>query len=63
MAPPSKKVKVEAAASVNYSKMKVGELKKECESLGLDTSGKKGELVARLEGANKSAGTGMSIVC
>ena len=37
------------------AKMTVVELKKELQDRGLDTSGKKAELAARLEGANKSA--------
>ena len=46
------------AAGKPAAKMTVAELKKELQDLGLDTSGKKAELVARLEGAkgaNKSA--------
>ncbi len=52
---PSKKAKVEttdSATSRDYSKMKVAELKKELESHGLDTSGKKADLTARLQGEN-----------
>lgn len=37
------------------AKMTVAELKKELQDRGLDTSGKKAELVARLEGASKGA--------
>jgi hypothetical protein len=36
--------------------MKVGELKKELESRGLNTSGKKAELVARLQSGESTAG-------
>lgn len=36
--------------NMDYTKMKVADLKKELQSRGLDTSGKKTELVARLEG-------------
>lgn len=43
-------------SSVDYSKMKLPELKKELQAQGLDTSGKKSELIARLEG--KAAGGG-----
>ena len=37
------------------NKMTVAELKKELQDRGLDTSGKKAELVARLEGAKTSS--------
>ena len=40
-----------AAASIDPSKLKVAELKEELEKRGLDTSGKKAELVSRLEDA------------
>ena len=36
------------------AKMTVAELKKELQDLGLDTTGKKAELLARLEGAKTS---------
>ena len=57
-APPSrKKAKTEpvttptSSGSVDYSKMKVAELKAQLEAQGMDTTGKKAELVARLQGA------------
>ena len=34
---------------VDFSKMKVAELREECENRGLDSSGKKAELVSRLQ--------------
>ena len=40
-----------AATSIDPSKLKVAELKEELEKRGLDTSGKKAELVSRLEDA------------
>lgn len=56
-APASKRAKVETpSGSVDFSKMKVTELKKELESRGLDTSGKKAELVARLEAGGGATG-------
>ena len=51
--PPTKKPKDEEAspsAPVDYSEMKVADLKKELESRGLDTSGRKVELIDRLQG-------------
>ena len=38
-------------SSVDFSKMKVAELKEECEKRGLESSGKKVELVSRLQAA------------
>ena len=50
-------MKAEApATSMDFSKMKVTELKKELESRGLDTTGKKAELVARLEAGGGATG-------
>lgn len=40
-------------SSLEPSKMKVGDLREELEKRGLETSGKKAELVARLEDALK----------
>ena len=34
---------------VDFSKMKVAELREECENRGLDSSGKKAKLVSRLQ--------------
>lgn len=42
-----------AGSTLEPSKMKVGELKGELEKLGLEITGKKAELVARLEDALK----------
>lgn len=39
----------------NYSKMKVAELKQELEIRGLDATGKKADLVSRLEDDDKGA--------
>lgn len=51
--PPTKKTKVSTAGgdAVDFSKMKVAELKEECEKRGLESSGKKAELVSRLQAA------------
>ncbi len=59
--PPSKKVKMEASStttpsSVDYSKMSVPDLKKELSSKGLKATGKKADLVKRLQAA-ASGGT------
>lgn len=48
---PPKKRQAVATASIDPSKLKVAELKKELEKRGLDSSGKKAELVSRLEDA------------
>ena len=44
------------ASGVDFSKMKVADLRAECEKKGLDSSGKKAELVSRLEGAATTTG-------
>ena len=51
--PPKKRqaASATAATSIDPSKLKVAELKEELEKRGLDTSGKKAELVSRLEDA------------
>ena len=46
--PPKKRA---ATANLDPSKLKVAELKEELEKRGLDTSGKKADLVSRLEDA------------
>lgn len=48
---PPKKRQAVATASIDPSKLKVAELKEELEKRGLDSSGKKAELVSRLEDA------------
>ena len=45
---------------MDFSKMKVADLRAECEKKGLDSSGKKAELVSRLEGAGTTAAGGES---
>lgn len=60
--PPKKRSQPQTATnggdtSVVPSKMKIGELKEELEKRGLDTAGKKAELVARLEDALQSQGS------
>ena len=47
-----------SAPAKEPGKMTVAELKKELQDRGLDTSGKKAELVARLEGATSSSKSG-----
>ena len=51
----SASTKQDAPAEKPPAKMTVAELKKELQDRGLDTSGKKAELVARLEGAKTSS--------
>lgn len=56
---PSKKAKVDDEADggvVDFSKLKVAELREECKKRGLDSSGKKSDLVSRLEGAKSDSG-------
>ena len=49
---------------MDFSKLKVAELREECEKRGLDSSGKKAELVSRLEGSSSTcASTGMLTWC
>lgn len=48
--PPKKRQAVEAT-DLDPSKLKVAELKQELEKRGLDSSGKKADLVSRLEDA------------
>ena len=57
--PPTKKTKVSADGgdAVDFSKMKVAELKEECEKRGLESSGKKVELVSRLQAATTTGVT------
>ena len=50
--PPRKRI---SSSLQDPSKMKVRELREELEMRGLDASGKKGELVARLEEALKGS--------
>ncbi len=55
--PPTKKTKVSSSDggdTVDFSKMKVAELREECEERGLESSGKKAELVSRLQAATKT---------
>ena len=47
---------------MDFSKLKVAELREECEKRGLDSSGKKVELVSRLEDSS-STSTGMLLWC
>ena len=55
--PPKKRTNPPASGtSVEPSKMKVGDLKGELERLGLETTGKKADLVSRLEDALKNQG-------
>ena len=55
--PPTKKAKASSSTddgdTVDFSKMKVAELREQCEERGLDSSGKKAELVSRLQAAAK----------
>ena len=54
----------DGATAVDFSKLKVTELREECEKRGLDSSGKKAELVSRLEGSSSTcASTGMLTWC
>ena len=57
--PPTKKAKVsdDDGDTVDFSKMKVAELKEECEKRGLGSSGKKAELISRLQGATTTGET------
>ena len=63
---PTKKTRTDGPASssteskaTDYSKMTVALLKRELQDKGLDTSGKKAELVARLQGSDSETdGTG-----
>jgi len=48
-----------SAVTTEFTKLKVAELKKECEQRNLDTSGKKSDLVNRLEEFEKQNGTGV----
>lgn len=53
---PPKKRATPPGSGVEPSKMKVGDLKEELEKLGLETLGKKADLVSRLEDALKNQG-------
>ena len=62
--PPKKRANPPAPADndLNPSAMKVAELKEELEKRGLETNGRKAELLARLEDALKS-GMHSALVC
>lgn len=58
--PPKKRSNQSGTGStaVEPSKMKMGDLRDELERLGLETAGKKADLVSRLEDSLKSQGKG-----
>jgi len=60
--PSPKKAKVEAKPAEDWSKLTVAKLKEELTKRGLDTKGKKAELVARLEAAGNDDAMDVDVV-